>query len=432
MWCLTNRLKMWPWLLIIVANIFFLRVQAQQLTHLTLEQANQLAQQNYPLIKQKDLVKQTADITIANLNKQFLPQISANGQATYQSDVTKIDVPLPGFKIEPPSKDQYKVLADVSQLVYDGGVITQRKELQKLNSEVELQKVEVELYKVKERINQLYLGILFLDQQRKQVELIKEDFNTGIKTVQAQVENGIAFKSNLNVLKAELLKADQRLIELNATRNGMLQTLSLFFNQHIDSNIALETPVIQSLKTANQISRPEIKLFTDQSRLLGHQTKIIHANNQPKASLFVQGGYGRPALNLLKNEFEPFYIAGVRLNWSLGGLYTQKKELQLVDINKKSVDIQKEIFLLNTNTQLTQQQSEIEKLQQLVASDDEIISLRAQVKDAARAQLQNGVISANDYLREVNAEDQARQTLITHQLQLLQAQINYQTISGNQ
>src|SRR5215207_4106658 len=132
MWCLSKRLKLRPALLIIVAaNIFFLRVQAQEITHLTLEQANQLAQQNYPLIKQKDLVKQTTDITIANLNKQFLPQVSANGQATYQSDVTKIDVPLPGFKIEPPSKDQYKVLADVSQLVYDGGAITQRKELQK-------------------------------------------------------------------------------------------------------------------------------------------------------------------------------------------------------------------------------------------------------------------------------------------------------------
>jgi len=378
------------------------------------------------------LVRQTADLTIANLNKQYLPQFSASGQATYQSDVTKVDVSLPGFKLEPPSKDQYKVLADVSQLVYDGGAIKQRKELQQLNSEVEEQKVEVELYKVKERIDQLYLGVLFLDEQRKQVELIKQDFNTGIKTVQSQVENGVAFKSNLNVLKAELLKADQRLIELNASRKGMLETLSLFFNQPVDSNAVLERPVIQSQISANEITRPEIKLFADQNKLINHQTKIIRANNQPKASLFVQGGYGRPALNLLKNEFDPFYIAGVRLNWSLGGLYTQRKEMQLVDINKRSIDIQKETFLLNTNTQLKQQQSEIDKLQQLVASDDEIISLRIQVKDAARAQLQNGVITANDYLREVNAEDQARQTLITHQLQLLQAQINYQTISGKQ
>ncbi|MEO6453029.1 MAG: TolC family protein [Ginsengibacter sp.] len=419
-------------LIIILLPAISITVNAQPLSHLTLEQANLLAQQNYPLIKQKDLVKQATDITINNLNKQFLPQPSVSGQATYQSDVTKVDVPFPGFKLEPPNKDQYKILADVSQLIYDGGAVKQQKELQQLNGDVEMQKVEVELYKVREKVNQLYLNILYLDEQRKQVELIKQDFNTGIRTVGAQVENGVAFKSNLNVLKAELLKATQRLIELNALRKGMLETLSLFFNQPIDSNVVLETPGALSSIYQDTISRPEVKLFSYQSQVLGHQTKIIQAKNQPRASLFVQGGYGRPALNLLKNQFEPFYVTGVRLNWLLGGLYTQKNERQLVDITKKNIDIQKQTFLLNTNTQLKQQQSEIEKLQQLFSGDDEIISLRTQVKDAAKAKLENGVITANDYLREVNAEDQARQTRITHQLQLLQAQINYQTISGKQ
>ena len=433
MQCLTGWLnKLVKVLLFSLGHIIFFQANAQPFTHLTLEQANALAQQNYPLVKQKDLVRQTAALTIDNLSKQFLPQLSASGQATYQSDVTKVDVSFPGFKLEPPNKDQYKVLADVSQLIYDGGAIKQQKEFQQLNSQVEEQKVEVELYKVKQRINQLYLAVLFLDEQRKQAELIKQDFNIGIKTVEAQVENGVAFKSNLNVLKAELLKADQRLVELNASRKGLLETLGLFLNQVVDTSVVLETPVIKSTVYSNEISRPEIKLFADQSQLLNHQTKIIRAGNQPKANLFIQGGYGRPALNLLKNEFDPFYIAGVRLNWGLGGLYTRKNEIQLVGINKRSVDIQKETFLLNTNTELKQQQSEIDKLQQLVTSDDEIISLRVQVKDAARAQLQNGVITANDYLREVNAEDQARQTLITHQLQLLQAQINYETISGKQ
>lgn len=433
MQCLTGWLnKLVKVLLFSLGYIIFFQANAQPLIHLTLEQANALAQQNYPLVKQKDLVRQTATLTIDNLSKQFLPQLSASGQATYQSDVTKVDVSFPGFKLEPPNKDQYKVLADVSQLIYDGGAIKQQKEFQQLNSQVEEQKVEVELYKVKQRINQLYLAVLFLDEQRKQAELIKQDFNIGIKTVEAQVENGVAFKSILNVLKAELLKADQRLVELNASRKGLLETLGLFLNQVVDTSAMLETPVVKPTVYSNEISRPEIKLFADQSQLLNHQTKIIRAGNQPKASLFVQGGYGRPALNLLKNEFDPFYIAGVRLNWGLGGLYTRKNEIQLVGINKRSVDIQKETFLLNTNTELKQQQSEIDKLHQLVAGDDEIISLRVQVKDAARAQLQNGVITANDYLREVNAEDQARQTLITHQLQLLQAQINYETISGKQ
>ena len=162
------------------------------------------------------------------------------------------------------------------------------------------------------------------------------------------------------------------------------------------------------------------------------QDKLITAKNLPKAGLFAQGGYGRPGLNQLKNEFAFYYIGGIRLNWSLGGLYTKKKEKELVEVNKRIVEIQKETFLLNTNSQLIQQQAEIDKLLKLIASDYEIINLRKSVTDAAKAQLENGVITANDFLKEINAEDQARQVLITHQVQLLQAQINYQTISGKQ
>jgi outer membrane protein TolC len=159
---------------------------------------------------------------------------------------------------------------------------------------------------------------------------------------------------------------------------------------------------------------------------------MIRLRNKPRASLFLQSGFGRPGLNFLKDKFDFFYITGVRVNWALGGFYSLKNDKQLIDINKKSIDIQKEIFLLNTNAALLQQQSELNKLDQLIAKDLEIIDLREKVKEAARAQLENGVITANDYLREINAADQARQSWITHQVLLLQAQINYQTISGKQ
>jgi outer membrane protein TolC len=396
---------------------------------LSIDSANAIARNNYPLIKQKDLIRQTADLSIENLRKGYLPQVTLSGQATYQTDVTKVDIPFPGIKITPPSKDQYKIVADVNQVLYDGGVIKQQKALQELTASSEDQRIEVELYKLKEKINQLYLGVLYLDEQIKQVDLIKKDIQSGIKKTDAQVQNGTAFKSNLNTLKAELLKTDQRLIELKAGRKGLLGTLGLFLNKSLDENIILEKPRVSAV-SQTEITRPEIKLFNEQSRVAEHQYKLIHARNLPRTSLFVQGGYGRPGLNLLKNEFAPFAIGGIRLNWSLAGLYTSKKEKQLVEISRKGIDIQKETFVLNTNTQAQQQSAEIEKLQQLVATDFEIIELRKSVKDAANAQLENGVITANDYLREVNAEDLARQMLITHQLQLLQAQINYQTILG--
>ena len=405
---------------------------AQVKQSLTLQQVYDLAQQNYPLVKQRELLKQTANINIDNLSKGFLPQFSISGQATYQSDVTEIKIPVPGVNITPLSKDQYKVLADVNQLIYDGGIIKDQKNIQQLNENVEQQKVEVELYKIKERINQLFLGVLFLDEQIKQVDLVKKDINNGINKTEAQVKNGVAFKSNLNVLKAELLKTEQREIEIKSSRKGLTDVMGLFFNQALADDVQLEKPDVGMTALQNNIQRPEIKLYDTQNKLLDGQFILLTSRNKPKASLFVQSGYGRPGLNFLKNDFAFFYTTGLRFNWAFGGLYTKQKEKQLVSLNKKMIEVQKETFLLNTNTALKQQQSEVDKLKLLIAKDNEIIELRINVKEAAKAQLENGVISANDYLREVNAEDQSRQSLITHQIQLLQSQINYQTILGKQ
>lgn len=399
---------------------------------LTLTNVYELAKQNYPLIKQKELINQTAGININNLSKGYLPQFNLSGQASYQSDVTQINIPIPGINIQPPSQDQYKIIADINQLLYDGGVIKEQKNIQNLTDKSEQQKIEVELYKLKERINQFFLGVLFLDEQLKQVEFIKTDLSIGIKKTEAQVNNGVAFKSNLNVLKAEMLKTEQREIELQSSRKGFVDVLSLFINQPLPSDVQFEKPVVAKVPSISEIQRPEIKLFATQENLLNSQYKLIESRNKPKASAFMQSGYGRPGLNFLKNEFVFFYTTGLRLNWNFGGLYTQKNEKQLVSINKKLVGIQKETFLLNTNTALKQQQAEVDKLKLLIEKDNEIISLRIKVKEAAQAQLENSVITANDYLREVNAADLARQSLITHQVQLLQAQINYQTITGNQ
>jgi outer membrane protein TolC len=417
-------------LLFVIINYLLFIINSPAQEKLSIQQAYSLAEKSYPLTKQRDLISKTKQYSIDNLSTGFLPQLNLSGQATYQSEVTTVKVPVPGVNIESPSKDQYRVLADVNQLLYDGGSIKQQKNIQDLTEKVELQKIEVELYKLRDRINQLFLGVLYLDEQLKQVDLTRSDLNIGIKRVEAQVNNGTAFRSNLNVLQAELLKADQRAIELMASRKGYIDVLSLFINQQLAENVKLEKPVVEASVHTNDIQRPELRLYSTQEKLLGGQYKLIDSRNRPKTSLFWQGGYGRPGLNFLSNSFDFYYTAGIRLNWNFGGLYTQKKEKRIVEVSQKTVEIQKETFLLNTNTDLKRQQSEVDKLQKLVATDKAIIDLRLKVKDAAKAQLENGVITANDYLREVNAEDQARQSLITHQIQLLQAQINYQTISG--
>lgn len=413
---------------LLIFCLFFSQLASAQT--LTLEQVQQKAKQQYPLLKQKNLIQQVKDINIENLRKGFLPQVSVSGQATYQSEVTTVKIPFPGVSIEPLSKDQYKVVADVNQMIYDGGLLKQQTAVQKINAEVEEQKIEVELYKLTDRINQLYLGILFIDEQLKQTELVKKDLQTGLKKIEAQVNGGVAFKSNLLLLRAELLKADQRIIELQSARTGLLDVLSLFTGEAYNTATVLQQPSVPVFAAEQTIARPELNLFQKQKALLGEQQNLIKARNLPKTSFFFQGGYGRPGLNFLENKFATYYITGIRFNWAFGGLYTAKKEKELIGINQQIVAVQEDVFLLNTNTQLKQQQAEIDKINQLISKDKEIIELRIKVKEAANAQLENNVITANDYLREVNAEDQARQMLIVHQLQLLQAQINYQTIKG--
>jgi outer membrane protein TolC len=409
--------------------LFLLPVAVYSQT-VTLDSAQDLARKNYPAIRQKDLLKKTASLNVSNLNKNFLPQFSVNGQASYQSDVTSIDVTLPGgLTFESPSKDQYKLTADVNQLVYDGGVTKQQKVIAEMNAVVEEQQIEVELYKVREKVNDIFLSILYTDELIKQTELVEKDLQTGLKKVDAQVQNGVAFRSSSNILKADLLKTGQRRIELQASRKALIETLALFTAQKMSEQSVFEKPAVTS-DLSNDISRPEIKLYDNQVTLLAQQNKLIDSRNLPRTSLFFQGGYGKPALNLLKNEFEPFYVTGVKLNWTLNGFYTRKNDRQLVKINQDIVDAKRETFLLNTNAALATQRNEIDKLIKLIESDNEIIQLRKSVTDAAKAQLENGVMTANDYLVEVNAEDQSRQVLIGHELQLLQAQIVYNTIKG--
>ncbi|MFT3702451.1 MAG: TolC family protein [Agriterribacter sp.] len=396
---------------------------------LTLQDCYTLAKQNYPLAKQHDLIKKSGAYSVENIATGYLPQININGQATYQSEVTQVPIKVPGIDIPTISKDQYKLYGEVTQVLYDGGVIKQQKKLQDANTTLEEQSLEVELYKLNDRINQLYFGILLVDEQLKQTALTKADIQNTLKKTEAAIANGTALKSNADVLKAEILKIDQKAVELKAMRSAYGDMLSLFINGPVNETTQLQKP--EPLLSTNEINRPELALYEKQAKLFDAQEKMIGAKNLPKLGLFVQGGVGKPALNMLSNQFEGYYLGGVRLNWSLSGFYTAKKERYILDIKKKNTDIQKETFLYNTNMVVKQQKTEADKWNALLQTDDDIITLRTSVKTTAAAQLENGVITGSDYIREVNAEDQAKQNRILHEIQLLQTQYNLKYTTSN-
>jgi outer membrane protein TolC len=395
----------------------------------SLEQVLASANSNYPLVKQRELVEKSKDFSLAALNRAFLPQLSINGQASYQSDVTElpIKINLPGFTIDPLDKDQYRATADVNQILFDGGNISAQKNVARVNSQVEQEKINVEMQKMREKVRQLYLGVLMMDEQIKQTEIVASDLSAGIKKMEAALKNGIAFRSQLAVLQAEEIRNRQRKTELKQTRLSLLNSLSLFSGIEYAESVQFQKPVsLATLPTEKPtIVRPELNLYKQQEELSLAQRKQLCVKSLPKLSLFAQGGYGRPGLNMLDNDFAWFYIAGARLNWNLGALYSLRAERQVNSISRSSINVQRELYLLNANVTVEQYRNDITKYTTLLNDDRELVSLREEIKRSAKAQLDNGVITSSDYLREVNAADQARQQQLLHELQLLQTQLDY-------
>lgn len=414
-------------LLILIGNLS--ASFAQENPILSIDSCYTLAVANYPLIKQKTIIEKTSEYSLSNISKSYLPQLSINAQGTYQSAVTQLPIAIPGMNIQGVSKDQYKIYGEINQALTDMIVLHQQKELIKTSAQVESQKIDVELYKLRERINTIYFGILLVDEQMHQTELMRKDITNALSKTESAIANGIALKSNGQLLKAELLRVDQRIIELKSTRKGLVEMLSIFINRSLNENSKFVIPIM--LSNNNTINRPELKLFEIQRNSIEVQNKLINAKSIPRIGLFLQSGYGRPALNQLSNEFDTYYIGGVRLNWNISNYYTIRKEKKIVEYNQSAIDIQKEAFLFNTSLSLSQQTNEIKKYSELLSSDSEIIALRESVKTTASKQLENGTISANDYLTYINAEDQAKQNKLLHQIQLLMAQYNYQLTSGN-
>ena len=425
-----NNKKWFKYLILLIAASAYLPfVKAQ--SALTIQECYQLARKNYPLIKQRDLITKTKDYTVSNASKGYLPAFSVNGQATYQSAVTTFPftIPIKGFTLPQYSKDQYKIDGEVDQVIYDGGVTKNQKQTAEANEVIQQQSLEVELYALYDRVNQLFFGALLIDEQLKQNDLLKLDVKNGIDKTKALVANGTAFRSSVDELQAQLLQTDQSRIELLASKKAYLDMLSVFISRPVDDDTIIEKPAAPMM--TDSISRPELLSYEYQKKTYDLQNDLLKSQLLPKLGLFVQGGYARPGLDPLSNNFQWYYIGGLKLSWNFASLYTLKNQRRILDIGKQTLDIQKETFLFNTNLTQKQQNADITKYQQLMKTDDQIIAMRESVKKAASAQLENGVLSAHDYITQVNAEDQARQNLILHEMQLLQDQYSYQNTVGN-
>jgi outer membrane protein TolC len=400
---------------------------------LTLEQCYRLAEANYPLTHQRALITSTRDYNISNIAKGIYPQLNVSGTATYQSAVTDIAIPpINGYKINIPTvpKDQYKLYGEISQTLTGFGINKQQREISTTDAALQEANLNTDLYQLKDRINQLYFGTLLIDDQITQNDLAAQDIQTGIANVQARIDNGTDFVSSLNKLKAQLLQTEQHTIELKASREAYTDMLGLFINLPVDSATQLERPTPPT--PADSINRPELKAYDLQIRQYDENLRLTRLNLYPQLSAFFQGGMGQPnPMNLLSTSLSPYYFTGLRLTWTIGGAYTYKKDRLISLNNQEMVKAQRGTFLFNTEQTMHQQNADIRKYRRLIESDDDIVNLRESVSKTSAVQLHNGVISANDYIQDVNAAAQARQDRAVHQIQLLMAQFDHNTTSGN-
>ncbi len=398
----------------------------------TLEKCYTLARQNYPLIKKHDLIARSSNYSIENAGKEWLPQFSLGGQATYQSQTINFQEALgagTGRLIPPLSKDQYKIQAEVDQNIYDGGRIRNDKEMIQVSEASEQQSLEVSLYQLNDRINQLYFSILLIDEQIRQNNINKDNFQSSADKAKAAYDNGTALKSNVDEFLAEIATIEMVNIDLTSNRKAYTDMLSVFIGQPVDEKTQLIMP--PQIVTDPTIKRPELTLYDLNKKIYDIQDQELKTAYLPKFDAFLQGAYGRPTLNFIDNDFGAWYIGGVRMVWNLGSLYTLKNSRSNLRINRESIDIDKETFIYNTNLTLGKQNQDIIKYASLLRQDETVISLRSSVANAAKAQLENGVVTVHEYIAKTNDENLAKQSKILHEIQLIQAQYEYKNTTGN-
>ena len=390
----------------------------------TLDECQKAAEQNYPLIRQYDLIGKTTELTVANIGKGWLPQISASAQATLQSDVVswpdQMKTMMTGMGIEMKGlkKDQYRVGIDINQTVYDGGAISSQKAIAREQGKVEAAQTEVNIYNVRKRVNEMYFSLLLLNDQILLNRDLEELLAGNERKLASMVKNGTAAESDLQSLKAERLNTLQRTTELESQKRMLQTMLSTFCGIEVT---AVGKPDARTSEGAG--NRPEMRLFDYQLRLADMQEKALNSALMPKLGVFAQGFYGYPGYNMFEDMMSHKWswngMIGARLTWNIGALYTRKNDKARLKLQRDMTETSREVFLFNNNLEQIQQNENISRYKRLMADDDEIISLRSAVRKAAESKLSHGIIDVNDLVREINAENAARLQQSMHEICML-------------
>lgn len=417
-------------------SLMLLPILAQAQT-VTLDECQRLAQENYPLIKQYDLIRQTTDYSVSNISKGWLPQISAVAQASYQSDVMTLPDPLQamlgqqGYDVKGLRKDQYRIGIYLNQTVYDGGLISGQKNVARLEGEVQTAQTTTDLYAIRQRINDLYFGILLLEEKIRLNKDLQTLLQSNLDKLHSMLSNGIAMQSDVNTVMAEKLKAEQQATELASSRKSLLDMLAVFIGKSITNLTIPQDVMVQTMEN----NRPELRLFDTQIELANAQERLLNARLLPKLSVFAQGYYGYPGYDMFDAMFNRDWklngMIGVRLSWNIGALYTRKNDRAKLNTHRGLVESARETFLFNNHLTEIQQSDGIAKYRQMIKDDQEIVALRSDVRRSAESRLEHGIIDTNNLLQEITRENQSRIDLSTHTILMLKESYDLKYTTNN-
>ena len=411
-----------------------LTMQAQ-----TLQECQEAAEHNYPLIRQYDLIGKTTQLTVENIGKGWLPQVSASAQATLQSDVASWPEQMQsvyqqmGLNMKGLKKDQYRIGIDVNQVVYDGGVIRSQKEIAQRQGAIEEAQTEVTMYQVRSRVNEMYFALLLLDEQITLNADLQELLSSSEKKLESMFKHGTAAESDYLSVKAERLNVVQQATNLQAQRRTLAMMLSTFCGIEVQQ---VQKPVQYTAMSSQQsVQRPELKVIEAQLRLADAQEKSLDAALMPKVGVFAQGFYGYPGYNMfddmMRHRWSLNGMVGARLSWNIGALYTRKNDKAKIQLQREMAATSRDVFLFNNNLEQMQQNENMERYRRLMADDDEIIALRSSVRKAAESKLAHGIIDVNDLLKEINAENSAQVQKSIHEIEMLKEMYNLKITTNN-
>ncbi|MDR0613916.1 MAG: TolC family protein [Dysgonamonadaceae bacterium] len=394
----------------------------------TLDECQRMARENYPLVSQLELIENSRELNLSNAARSWLPQFSITGMASITEGIP--DIALPGTATGN-GNHQFAGIAGLSQTIWDGGNSKAQRRMADAAADTERESVEVELYQLRERVNQLYFGVLLIDEQLRQTNILMETLRSGFRRAEASVGSGIAYPSDMDKIAVEILNTEQTLINLQACRRAYCRMLGLMTGQDITSQTTFEKPATVQHTAAMPVDRPELRLFESRRQLNDARNLAVTSSYMPKIGLRGYAVGMTPGIHIGGNKLDYLMVAGISLSWSSSGLYTKNNERNKIKISNRMIDALQQTFLMNTHLELSRQDGEIERCRQLIRKDDEIVRLRERIKKASETRYGNGACTMTDLLNDINAEHLARQTKVHHETEFLMYLYQQQTTSGN-